>query len=86
MLPIGYTSAAYSFAGGTMEGHLLKGEERFSVTLDKKDSKVRYKVQSLSKPAHPLATIGYPVVCLLQNCFIRQSTRSLARKIREGED
>jgi uncharacterized protein (UPF0548 family) len=86
VLPLGYTSAKYSFAGGTLKGHLLKGEERYSVSIDKKDKSVHYQVASISKPDHILSRLGYPIVCLLQSNFIRQSARSMARQIKREED
>ena len=51
--------------------------------MDKKDKSVHYQISSLSKPDHLLSRIGYPVVCLLQSNFIRQSTRCLAREMKK---
>mmetsp|Transcript_7689 Transcript_7689/g.14301 ORF Transcript_7689/g.14301 Transcript_7689/m.14301 type:complete len:223 (-) Transcript_7689:1353-2021(-) len=83
MLPLAYNSAQFSHAEGTMKGHLLAGEERFSVSIDKKDKSVHYQVSSISKPDHILSRVGYPLVCLLQSNFIRQSTRSFQRELKE---
>jgi len=86
VLPIGYTSSSFSYGEGTMQGHLLAGEERYSLFMDRKDKSVHYQVSSLSKPDHLLSKVGYPVVCLLQSAFIHQSARSFAREVQKKEE
>ena len=39
----------------------------------------RYDILTFSRPAHPLAFLGYPVVRALQGRFRRDSARSVAR-------
>ncbi|KAL2555882.1 protein of unknown function-containing protein [Forsythia ovata] len=41
--------ASFSFGSGTLAGHLLAGEESFSITLDE-NNKVWYEILSFSKP------------------------------------
>ncbi|KAJ3681939.1 hypothetical protein LUZ60_014512 [Juncus effusus] len=67
---------SFSFGSGTLQGHLLAGEERFSVEWDK-DDKVWYEIISFSKPAHILSFIGYPYVRLRQKYFTQQSTQAM---------
>ncbi|KAK4791730.1 hypothetical protein SAY86_032143 [Trapa natans] len=70
--------ASFSFGSGTLGGHLLAGEERFSVELDE-NNQVWYEILSISKPAHFLSFLGYPYVQLRQKFFARQSTDAISR-------
>ncbi|XP_071707744.1 UPF0548 protein At2g17695 [Rutidosis leptorrhynchoides] len=72
------TSASFGFGGGTLGGHLLSGEERFSVEMDG-DKQVWYEILSISKPAHPLSVIGYPYVFLRQKYFAHQSSDAVRK-------
>ena len=58
----------YSFAHTTLQGHLLAGEEKFTVEKDLKN-RVYFKVETFSKPDHVLATVTYPAVRALQKIF-----------------
>ncbi|CAN6302630.1 unnamed protein product [Urochloa humidicola] len=73
-------SSMFAFGSGTLQGHLLAGEERFSVQVDEED-RVWYEVVSLSKPAHVLATLCYPYVQLRQKHFAHQSGQALIRHV-----
>jgi len=44
----------------------------------------RYEIYTFSRPAHPLAFLGYPVVRALQGRFRRDSARSVARAAAVG--
>ncbi|KAL5209204.1 hypothetical protein ABZP36_004827 [Zizania latifolia] len=70
----------FAFGSGTLQGHLLAGEERFSVQLDE-DDRVWYEVMSFSKPAHILSRLCYPYVQLRQRHFARQSGQALLRHV-----
>ncbi|KAM1048931.1 hypothetical protein ACFX2C_028090 [Malus domestica] len=72
--------ASFRFGGGTLQGHLLAGEERFSIELDEKNQ-VWYEILSFSKPAHLLSFIGYPYVMLRQKYFARQSTNAIMKHL-----
>ncbi|GAB4833518.1 hypothetical protein Ancab_031762 [Ancistrocladus abbreviatus] len=72
------SKASFSFGSGTLQGHLLAGEERFSVEMDENDQ-VWYEILSFSKPAHYLSFIGYPYVQLRQNCFAKESTKAMLK-------
>ncbi|KAL6847585.1 hypothetical protein ACP4OV_022611 [Aristida adscensionis] len=72
----GAKSGTFAFGSGTLQGHLLAGEERFSVELDEEE-RVWYEVFSFSKPAHALASLCYPYVQLRQRHFARRSAQAL---------
>eukprot|EP01018_Ginkgo_biloba_P019481 Gb_00854 [translate_table: standard] len=72
--------AAYCFAGGTLQGHLLAGEERFSVQWDDDDN-VWYEIVSFSRPAHFLSLVGLPYVRLKQKRFAQQSMQAMLKSI-----
>lgn len=72
--------ASFCFGGGTLQGHLLAGEERFSIEMDEKNQ-VWYEVLSLSKPAHFLSFIGYPYVRLRQKFFAHQSSNAVVKHV-----
>ncbi|XVF59865.1 hypothetical protein PTKIN_Ptkin07bG0310000 [Pterospermum kingtungense] len=72
--------ASFGFGSGTLQGHLLAGEERFSIELDENDQ-VWYEVLSFSKPAHFLSFIGYPYVQLRQKYFAHQSANAVLKNV-----
>lgn len=72
--------ASFGFGSGTLEGHLLAGEERFSIELDEKNQ-VWYEILSFSKPAHFLSFIGYPYVQLRQKYFAHHSTKAVLKHL-----
>ena len=60
---------SYSFAHTTLQGHLLAGEEKFTVEKDLQNDRVYFKVETFSKPDHILAKVTYPAVRALQKIF-----------------
>ncbi|KAG6412481.1 hypothetical protein SASPL_125160 [Salvia splendens] len=72
--------ASYSYGSGTLQGHLLAGEECFSITMDEQND-VWYEILSFSKPANPLAFIGYPYVLLKQKHFARESALAMQKHL-----
>ncbi|KAI3426596.1 DUF1990 domain-containing protein [Psidium guajava] len=73
--------ASFRFGGGTLKGHLLAGEESFSIELDE-NNQVWYEMLSFSKPAHFLSFIGYPYVQLRQKYFAQQSSNAVLKHLR----
>ncbi|KAI4325785.1 hypothetical protein MLD38_031152 [Melastoma candidum] len=73
--------ALYRFGSGTLRGHLLAGEERFSIELDE-NNQVWYEILSFSKPAHLLSFIGYPYVQWQQKLFASQSGNALLKHLK----
>lgn len=51
---------------------------------DKTDDSVWYEIFTFSRPAHPLAFAGYPLVRALQWRFRRDSARGVARAAAAG--
>ncbi|XP_052188349.1 UPF0548 protein At2g17695 isoform X2 [Diospyros lotus] len=72
--------ASFGFGSGTLQGHLLAGEERFSIELDH-NNQVWYEILSFSRPAHFLSLIGYPYVLLRQKYFAHQSTDAVKKHL-----
>ncbi|XP_074274101.1 UPF0548 protein At2g17695 [Silene latifolia] len=72
--------SSFSFGSGTLQGHLLAGEERFSVELDE-NNQVWYEILSISKPAHFLSFVGYPYVQLRQKHFAKESTNAVLKHV-----
>lgn len=70
--------SSFGFGSGTLHGHLLAGEERFSIEMDE-NNQVWYEVLSFSKPAHILSLIGYPYVRMRQKYFTHQSTNAVKK-------
>ncbi|XP_022979037.1 UPF0548 protein At2g17695 [Cucurbita maxima] len=68
----------FSFGSGTLQGHLLAGEERFSIEMDS-NSQVWYEILSFSKPAHILSFLSYPYIILRQKYFAYQSTNAVKK-------
>ncbi|XP_061998408.1 UPF0548 protein At2g17695 isoform X1 [Rosa rugosa] len=73
--------ASFRFGGGTLQGHLLAGEERFSIELDEYNQ-VWYEILSFSKPAHLLSFVGYPYVMLRQRYFAHHSTNAIKKHLK----
>ena len=72
---------SYTFAYGTLPGHLMRGEERFTVSWDRSSDHVTYEIAAFSKPSHALSWIGYPVVRRLQDRFRVDSGNAMRRAI-----
>jgi uncharacterized protein (UPF0548 family) len=71
----------FGFAYGTLPDHGAIGEERFMVEWRPADDSVWYDLYALSRPAHPLARLGYPLARALQRRFARASKRAMAAAV-----
>lgn len=69
----------YGFAYGTLPDHAESGEERFLVQWNRATDEVIYDILAFSRPQHPLARLGYPLVRLLQKKFARDSVAAMQR-------
>ncbi len=69
------------FAYGTLPGHAECGEERFSVEWDSSDDSVWYDILAFSRPRHPLARLGKPLVRRLQKRFAQDSCAAMCRVV-----
>jgi len=72
--------AHFGYGSGTLQGHLLAGEEKFSIELDG-NGEVWYEITSFSKPAHFLSFLGYPYVKLRQKHFARHSSEAVLKHV-----
>lgn len=70
----------FAFGSGTLKGHLLAGEERFSVKWEEDDS-VWYEILSFSKPAAFLSMATYPYVQWKQRLFAKHSTGAMVAAV-----
>jgi len=69
----------FGFALGTLTGHILAGEELFTVEWQRADDSVSYQVCSFSRPNRLLSRLGYPLVRQLQRRFARDSHIAMVR-------
>lgn len=57
------------FHYGTVEGHLMRGEESFLVRMER-DGRVVFEIESFSRAGHPLSFLVLPIVRRLQRRFV----------------
>jgi uncharacterized protein (UPF0548 family) len=75
----GGSGARFGFAYGTLPGHVEMGEELFLVEWDRATDVVTYSIQAFSRPRHPLARVGRPLVRRLQRRFREGSAAAMLR-------
>ena len=75
----------FGFGYGTLLGHLLCGEERFTVAINEQTGDVSYEIYSFSKPATRLGKLGVGYLRHLQKQFCRESADALKRFIRQHQ-
>jgi len=71
----------FGFAYGTLADHVESGEERFSVEWHLGDDSVWYDLFAFSRPRHPLARLGMPLIRSLQRRFARDSLQAMLRAV-----
>jgi uncharacterized protein (UPF0548 family) len=71
--------AKFGFAYGTLPGHVEMGEELFLVEWDQATDAVTYSILAFSRPRHPLARLGRPLVRRLQQRFREDSAAAMQR-------
>jgi uncharacterized protein (UPF0548 family) len=74
-------SRRFGFAYGTLPDHVECGEERFMIEQD--DGSVYYDIFAFSRPRHPLARLGFPIVRRLQKRFAMDSLAAMRRAVGE---
>jgi len=67
----------FGFAYGTLPGHVECGEERFVVDWREDDS-VWYAILAFSRPRHPIAKLGRPLVRRWQKRFAKDSMAAMS--------
>ena len=70
----------FGFAYGTLRRHVETGEERFLVDWSR-DDVVYYDILAFSRPRHPLARLGYPLMRRFQRRFGRDSCAAMQRAV-----
>lgn len=73
----------FGFGYGTLAGHAEQGEERFLVTRSG-TGEVNFELHAFSRPRHPLARLGTPVVRVLQRAAARSYTAAMRRAVAPG--
>jgi uncharacterized protein (UPF0548 family) len=61
---------------GTVADHAQRGEERFTVEWSR-DGAVHFELFSFSRPAAPLAVLGFPLSRFLQKRFAAEALRAM---------
>lgn len=74
----------FGYAYGTLPGHAECGEERFLIEWDRESDEGWYDILAFSRPRHPLARLGYPLVRWLQKRFGRHSSAAMRRAVTAG--
>jgi uncharacterized protein (UPF0548 family) len=69
------------FSYGTLQHHVERGEERFSIEHHANDDSVWYDILAFSSPRHPLARLGYPISRAAQRRFARDSKAAMLRAV-----
>lgn len=69
----------FGFGLGTLPGHILAGEERFTVEWHRADDSVYYHVCAFSRPDQLISRLSYPLIRLLQKRFASDSHAAMAR-------
>ena len=67
----------YGFAYGTLDEHLERGEERFTIEWHRSSDEVWYDLLAFSRPRHILARVGYPVSRMMQKRFASESKSAM---------
>jgi uncharacterized protein (UPF0548 family) len=91
-LPVGFADATcrivavidepnrYGFAYGTLPVHPERGEEAFVIVRDD-DGRIRFDVEAVSSPHHPLARLVPPVANYLQDRTARKYLSAMERAV-----
>jgi uncharacterized protein (UPF0548 family) len=66
--------ARFGFLYTTTAEHVEEGQERFVVELDRATASVRFLIEAVSRPRHPLARAAYPFARAMQRRFVRDAT------------
>ena len=76
----------FGFAYGTLPGHVESGEERFLIEWHRGENSVWYDILAFSRPNHFLTRLGYPMVRRTQKRFGRDSSASMLKAVRSGDE
>lgn len=74
----------FGFAYGTLPGHVERGEELFLIEWNRATDAVAYRILAFSRPRHPLARLGRPLVRRLQRRFREDSAAAMLRWVQHA--
>jgi uncharacterized protein (UPF0548 family) len=69
------------FSYGTLQHHVERGEERFSIEHHREDDSVWYDILAFSIPQHLFARVGYPLSRAAQRRFAVDSKAAMLRAV-----
>ena len=72
-------SATFGFVYGTLPGHVVSGEERFEVTMDKSTGVVAYRLYAMASPGRWFTRLGRPILDRRRSRFRLDSGLAIAR-------
>lgn len=71
----------FAFAYGTLQGHVVSGEERFELTWDHATDEVSFEIRKFSRLQHWVVRTFRPVARHLQSKFSRDALATLRRAV-----
>lgn len=74
--------ARFGFAYGTLRDHVVRGEERFVVSWDRRTDDVRFEIRKFSSLQHPLVRLLGPLARRVQRRFTVEALGAVARAVR----
>ncbi len=72
----------FGFATGTLPGHMMRGEERFTIEWNRRTDAVVFEIVAVSRPHHLLSWMSYPMIRSLQRRFRRDAGDAMHRAVR----
>jgi uncharacterized protein (UPF0548 family) len=75
------TPARFGLVYSTTKMHVEEGEERFLIEFDPASRDVSYSLEAVSRPANPIAFLGFPVTRAFQHRFARESHRRMQEEM-----
>jgi uncharacterized protein (UPF0548 family) len=71
----------WGFCYGTLQHHVERGEERFTVEYHQQSTSVWYDILAFSCPQHLLVRVAYPLSRAAQRRFAHDSKAAMLRSI-----
>jgi uncharacterized protein (UPF0548 family) len=75
------TDTAFGFAYGTLENHVVRGEERFMLHRDPASDEVRFQLSKFSLPSHPVLRLLNPLTVHIQRRFTSDALRRMHAEV-----
>ena len=69
------------FAYGTVGNHSIRGEETFTIELDKTSGELYFRTTKFSRPAQFLTCLALPLTTLAQNRFTRDALARMQQEV-----